>query len=224
MISVNLLPHEYRKAEATPVGRFLAIVIGAVLVTSGLVTYGYIHYSELKGIREVRAAVEEEFANKKARAQISQNLQAEINAYETRRKAIQQVAGARILQSRKLDEFLDVIHDGGNRERFYVWLNNLSVKPSRNAGRRRGKKKGPVPGGSWAFSGFAETTDFSRVTNLRDAIRQDAFFEDFLSITWPNFKAVRWDDEMTPSSAGAFNYSMTLKSLGWRQAASRKKK
>ena len=35
MININLLPHEYRKAEATPIGRFLAIVIGAVVVTTG---------------------------------------------------------------------------------------------------------------------------------------------------------------------------------------------
>ena len=33
MINVNLLPVEYRKTESTPVGRFLAIVVGAVLVT-----------------------------------------------------------------------------------------------------------------------------------------------------------------------------------------------
>jgi len=215
VIHINLLPHEYRKAEATPIGRFLAIVIGAVLVTSGLVAYGYVHYSELKGVREVRASVEEQYANKKAQAQISQNLQTEINAYETRRQAISQVARARILQSRKLDEFLDIVHNGGNRDAYYVWLDKLSVKPARKA-RRRGKE--PGSGGTWAFDGYAETTEFSRVTNLRDAIRKDAFFEDFSQISWPNFQAKVWEDGMEPSSAGKFSYQMTLKPLGWRQS------
>jgi Tfp pilus assembly protein PilN len=213
VIHINLLPHEYRKAEATPIGRFLAIVIGAVLVTSGLVAYGYVHYSELKGVREVRASVEEQYANKKAQAQISQNLQAEINAYETRRQAISQVARSRILQSRKLDEFLDIVHNGGNRDAYYVWLDRLSVTPARRA-RRRGK--GPGSGGTWAFDGYAETTEFSRVTNLRDAIRKDSFFEDFQQISMPNFKAQVWDDGLEPSSAGKFSYQMTLKPLGWR--------
>jgi Tfp pilus assembly protein PilN len=218
VININLLPHEYRKAEATPIGRFLAIVIGAVLVTSGLVAYGYVHYSELKGVREVRASVEEEFANKKAQAQISMNLQDEINAYETRRKSITQVARGRILQSRKLDEFLDVIHNGGNRDAYFVWLDKLAVKPGR-AARRRGKTTGS--GGSWAFDGYAETTEFSRVTNLRDAIRKDGFFEDFAQISWPNFTAKVWDDGLEPASAGKFSYQMGLKPLGWRHAKSK---
>jgi Tfp pilus assembly protein PilN len=215
VININLLPHEYRKAEATPIGRFLAIVIGAVLVTSGLVAYGYVHYSELKGVREVRASVEEEFANKKAQAQISKNLQDEINAYETRRKSITQVARGRILQSRKLDEFLDVIHNGGNRDAYFVWLDKLAVKPGR-ASRRRGKAT--ASGGSWAFDGYAETTEFSRVTNLRDSIRKDGFFEDFAQISWPNFTAKVWDDGLEPASAGKFSYQMGLKPLGWRHA------
>ena len=37
MININLLPPEYRKAESTPITRFIAIVAGAVLVTSTLV-------------------------------------------------------------------------------------------------------------------------------------------------------------------------------------------
>ena len=220
MIRINLLPPEYRKTESTPIARFLSIVIGAIMVTSGLVTYGYIHYSELNGIREVRASVEAEFANKSAQAKISQSLQNEINAFETRRRAIQQVASNRILQSRKLDEFLDVIHNGGDRTAYYVWLRNLSVSPAR-AARRRGQV---TTGGAWAFSGFAETTEFSRVTNLRDAIRKDEFYEDFGAISLPNFKAMSWDDGLEPSTAGSFNYTMTLKPLGWRHAKGKKKK
>ncbi len=213
MIQINLLPPEYRKTESTPIARFITIVIGAVLVTSGLVTYGYIHYSELNGIREVRASVEAEFANKTAQAKISTNLETEINAFETRRRAIQQVAGARILQSRKLDEFLDVIHNGGDHSAYFVWLRNLSVAPPRRT--RRGDA---ASGGNWGFSGFAETTEFSRVTNLRDSLRKDEFYEDFASISLPNFKAELWDDGLEPSSAGSFNYSMSLKPLGWRRA------
>ena len=214
MIKVNLLPPEYRKAESTPVGRFLAIVSGAVLVTSALVAYGYVHYSQLKGIREVRASVEAQYTNKAAQAKTAAALQTEIAAYQSRRKAIQKVARARIMRSRKLDEFLDVIHNDNDRTDFYVWLRKLSVKPGRVA--RRGK---PTSGGSWTFSGFAESTEFSRVTNLRDAIRKDTFFDDFQNISLPNFKSVAWDDGLEPDRAGSFNYSMGLKVLGWQHSA-----
>ena len=106
MISINLLPGEYRKSEATPIARFLSIVIGAVVVTTALVIYGYVHYSQLRGAQDLREATEQIYTNKKMEADVSLALQAEINAYEARRKAITDVARGRTLHSRKLDEFL----------------------------------------------------------------------------------------------------------------------
>ena len=212
MIQINLLPPEYRKSESTPIARFIAIVAGAVLVTCGLVAYGYVHYSQLRVAQDRREQIEGEFANAKSRADVSRALQAEIAAYEARRKAIQEVAKARILHSRKLDEFLDVTTAKGETGSLYrVWLNSLSVKPARTA--RRGK---PTSGGTFTFSGFSESTEFSRVTNLRDAIKKHAFYEDFKAMSMPVFKAVEWDDTLEPNRAGRFAFDLTLLPLGWR--------
>ncbi|MHC4959351.1 MAG: PilN domain-containing protein, partial [Planctomycetota bacterium] len=145
MIQINLLPDEYRKAESTPIARFMAIVIGAVIVTSGLVTYGFVHYGKLKGVRDVRVEVEAEFQNKSAQADVARSLQAEIAGYEARRKAIQQIARSRVMHSRKLDEFLDIVHNSGDKTSYYVWLNGIRVAPPRTS--RRGKS---LSGGSWA--------------------------------------------------------------------------
>jgi len=219
VISINLLPAEYRKTESTPIGRFLTIVVGAVLVTSGLVTYGYVHYSQLRMARDVREATEAEYGNKKALADESKALQAEIDGYEARRNAIQQIVKGRIMHSRKLDELLDIVHNKGDRSSYYVWLKGLTVTPGRTS--RRGKASS---GGTISFDGFAESADITRVTNLRDALRKDAFYEDIANITMPNFKAEFWDDGLEPSAAGRFGFSMTLRPLGWRHATSKKKK
>jgi hypothetical protein len=218
VIRINLLPEEYRKPESTPIGRFITIIVGAVVVTGGLVAYGYVHYSKLRGVIEVREATEAEYANKKAQADVSKSLQAEISAYQSRRKAIQEIVKSRALQSRKLDEFLDIIHNGGDRTQYFVWLNSLTVTPPRAV--RRGSSKN---GGTATFDGFAESTEFSRVTNLRDAIRKDPYFEDFTTISMPNFKAIRWTDGLEPAAAGRFGFSMTYKPLGWRHGAGKKK-
>lgn len=218
MISINLLPAEYRKSEATPIARFLAIVIGAVVVTTGLVVYGWVHYSKLRGVRDVRETTEAEFANKKAQSDVSQSLQAEINAYEARRKAIQQVAKARILHSRKLDEFLSVLYNSGDPTTYNVWLKSFSVKPPHARSKRAAGN-----GGSMSFSGFSESREFSRVTNLRDAIKDDVFYKDFQAISRPVFKFVEWDDELEPKEAGKFSFDMTLKPLGWIHAVKKKR-
>lgn len=211
MITINLLPSEYRKSEATPIARFLSIVIGAVVVTTALVMYGYVHYSQLRGAQDLREATDEIFKNKKMEADVSLALQSEINAYELRRKAITDVARGRILHSKKLDEFLSVIWNGDDRTAYYVWLNNLAVKPAREA---RGKGAA-TSGGSLSFSGFCDTIQFSRVTNLRDALKgKKAFYDDFKGISRPVFKAQEWDDGLEPISAGKFAFDLTFKPLG----------
>ena len=212
MISINLLPSEYRKSEATPIARFLSIVIGAVVVTTALVIYGYVHYSRLREAQDLREATEQTYANKKMEADVSLALQAEINAYEARRKAITDVARNRTLHSRKLDEFLSIIWNGDDRTSYYVWLNGVAMKPAREA-RNSG---GASSGGSMSFSGFCDSTNFSRVTNLRDALKgKKAFYDDFKGISRPVFKAHVWDDDLEPKSAGKFSFDLTLKPLGW---------
>ncbi|MGH7162795.1 MAG: PilN domain-containing protein [Planctomycetota bacterium] len=218
MIQINLLPAEYRKTESTPVARFVAIMAGAVLLTTGLVTYGFVHYSKLRAAREVREATEAEFRNKKAQADVSLSLQQEIQAFEARRKTIQDVASLRILWSRKLDELMDILHARGDKTNYFVWLNGLKVAPARDAA-RRGE---PSSGGSASFSGYSESIEFSKVTNLRNAIRKDPFFEDFKAITLPVFEEQRWEDGKEPSAAGKFHFDLTLKPLGWRRAEKKK--
>ena len=129
MITINLLPAEYRRLDATPIARFVAIILGVVLVTSELISFGYIHYSKVKGARELRQATEAEFANKKAQADVSDSLKKEISAYENRRQAIASIAGKRLLWSRKLDELLDIFHNDGDRANYFVWLKDGRMLP-----------------------------------------------------------------------------------------------
>ncbi len=214
MITINLLPQEYRRPEATPVARFVAIVAGAVLLTSGLGLYGVVHYSKLKDARDTREATELDFQNKKALQDISSSLADEIKAYETRRAAIQEVAANRILWSRKLDEFLDIIYNDDKRNEYYVWLTGLKASPSREAS--RGK---PTAGGELHFSGFCGSTEFSKVAALRTKLRTDAFYSDFKYLSPPNWSVEAFNDGREPAAAGKFNFQLTLKPLDWRRAA-----
>jgi hypothetical protein len=214
VITINLLPPEYRKPESTPVGRFLAIVVGAVLVTSGLGVYGYVHYSKLRAAREVREATEANYKNKKAQQDMSRALAEEIKAYEARRATIQEVAGSRILWSRKLDEFLDILHNGGDKNEYFVWLSGMKVSPARDSG--RGK---PTSGGEMSFAGYCAGTELTKVTNLRNKIRKDEFYKDFKYLSPPNWQVERFNDGREPAAAGKFNFQLTLKPLDWRRAA-----
>ena len=213
MITINLLPPEYRKPEATPVGRFIAIVVGAVLVTSGLGVYGYVHYSKLKEARDFREATEGDYKAKKVQQEMSRSLAEEVKAYETRRDAIQDVASLRILWSRKLDEFLEILHNGGDKNDYFIWLNGMKASPARDTS--RGK---PASGGEVSFNGFCAGQELTKVTNLRNKIRKDEFFKDFKLVSQPNWQVEFFNDGREPAAAGKFNFQLTLKPLDWRRA------
>ena len=110
MIQVNLLPPEYRAAAGTPVARFVAIVAGVVLVIGASCAFAYTHFIQLAKVREVKALREEEAASKEIQKERSLALQREIGEYEERRRAIQTINRNRVLWSRKLDQFFDIVY------------------------------------------------------------------------------------------------------------------
>ena len=64
MIQINLLPPEYRPRTGTPVTRFVAIVVGVVLVASATGVWFYTHFIELANTKELRDVRAEEATSK----------------------------------------------------------------------------------------------------------------------------------------------------------------
>src|SRR5437667_2698466 len=145
MIRVNLIPPEYRAATGTPVGRFVAIVAGVLAVVTAGCAYAYTHFVQLQKALEVKALREGEADNKEHQKERSLALQREIDGYQQRRRAIQAINRNRMLWSRKLDQFFDIV---ANRESPYnAWLDELDIPTQIAAARRPGTQVGAPPDG-----------------------------------------------------------------------------
>src|SRR5436190_2495279 len=152
MIRVNLLPPEYRASTGTPVGRFVAIVAGVVAVVGAGCVYAYTHFVQLQKVHEVQALKDEEASNKERQKDRSLALQKEINDYEQRRTAIQAINRNRILWSRKLDQFFELV---ASREAPYnCWLEELEIPTQLGTTRRAGGMGPAADGGEYRFSGY----------------------------------------------------------------------
>ncbi len=136
MIQINLLPPEYRPRTGTPVARFVAIVVGVVLVASATGVLFYTHFIELANTQELRDVRAEEATSKERQRDYSMALQREIDVYEKRRNAIQTINRSRTLWSRKLDQFFDIVTSQTNQDAYQVWLDTLEVPPAARARRR----------------------------------------------------------------------------------------
>jgi cell division protein FtsB len=227
MIQVNLLPPEYRRASGTPVARFVAIVTGVVLVVGASCAYAYTHFIQLAKVQEVKALREEEVRSKEAQRDRSLALEKEISEYQQRRKAIQTINRNRVLWSRKLDQFFDIVAGRGGNEPYEVWLEELEI-PTQLATNRRaipGVRGGPMDGGTFKFSGnmameskneapALNSAFYKALTGDPDTTREtNEFFADFLSISNPTIDILArvQNERLTPPIVGAFKYELRLK-------------
>jgi cell division protein FtsB len=227
MIQVNLLPPEYRAAAGTPVARFVAIVAGVVLVIGASCAFAYTHFIQLAKVREVKSLREEEAASKEIQKERSLALQREIGEYEERRRAIQTINRNRVLWSRKLDQFFDIV--AGRDSSYSAWLDELEV-PTLLATNRRataGVGGGVPDGGLFKFTGFlamnganeapAQNSSFYRaLTGDPDTTKQsNEFFTDFTSISNPAIDIVNSSssagEQLTPAVVGAIRYELHLR-------------
>ena len=225
MIQVNLLPPEYRAATGTPVARFVAIVAGVVLVVGATCAYAYTHFIQLAKVREVQGLREEEAKSKESQKARSLSIQAEIAEYEQRRRAIQTINRNRVLWSRKLDQFFDVV--AGRDAPYSAWLEELEV-PTKLATNRRQPGAiggGVTDGGQFKFNGFlamhssneapAQNSAFYKALTGDPEITRQAseFYADFLSISNPTIDIIDHSgpEKLSPPILDAFKYEMRLK-------------
>ena len=229
MIQINLLPPEYRPRTGTPVARFVAIVVGVVLVACASGAWFYTHFIQLTNVRELRDVRAEEANSKERQKEHSLSLQREIDVYEKRRSAIQAINRSRTLWSRKLDQFFDIITGQDDEGSFKVWLDTLEVPPQRIATRRRGRaRRGEVQnGGAFRFTGYMAMDSSSDAPALSSLLfraltgdpeatgERTDFFEDFIAINNPNIAVVETSSgknevQLLPPVVGSFRYELLL--------------
>lgn len=216
---INLLPHEHRKKEMTPLATLLPVLVSVTLGLSAGAFWSWLHFGDLARERSSHEALQETAAQQKPQLAYLAALHSEENEYMERARTIQEIARSRVPWTRKLDELCRVVTDDHGGERYLVWLNSMEVKApdGRNAGPAA---KGKTPEGEkvaiegLCFSGFDDDADpLQRYANFHEAIKQSDFYRDeFLAIGNPVGKAILMDDDLKPSRAWTVNLPLTMKS------------
>lgn len=233
MIQINLLPPEYRPRTGTPMARFVAIVAGIVMVLSAGGAYAYTHFIELSKVKELKRSRQEEVTSMEMQRDRSLRLQAEIDSYEQRRRAIQTINRSRTLWSRKLDQFFDIVTGRDVDDTSAVWLEDVEVPVKVVSMRRRRpnrkKKTSKIePAAMFKFEGYMAMANDAEAPALLSAFhkaltgdpentsKSTEFFADFLSINNPNIEMLRErrrgnEDVLIPPRVGVFTHELGLR-------------
>lgn len=204
MIRVNLLPQEYRKAEATPLKQFFATVGAAVVLALAGVGWAYVHWGVLVPTRQDKENIDSTVNTQKPQVQDSKNLASALQELKDQYSKIDKVAENRIIWSRKIDEVWEVVVSPTPANKYEVWLKGLS-------GRLTGAVKS---GGDVQFGGTSSGPQVFKMADFHDAVKASEFFKDFSEITYPygtREELVGADRE--PKEGWTFQFTMQLKPM-----------
>jgi len=201
MITINLLPEEFRRREKTPVRIFAATLGAAVVVTALGGTLAYLRFGKLVSVEQTLARLDEDKASLEPQVKHHDALEAEIDEYEKWRNTIRDVRSSRIPWSTKLDQFIDLVSQAGDQGRYLVWFNDLAVTQSPD---------GRGSGGSFDAKGVSGSDDVATVAAFLSDLKRSEFMADFNGMSAPEGKVVEGADNLIPKAVWEFPLKMTI--------------
>jgi hypothetical protein len=232
MITINLLPPEYRKQERTPLSRFIVLLVGVLILFSSGAFFVYVRYYLLDFANTELATTKAELENVKERHDYYKALVVLQKKYQTREDTIRNIKESRIPWSVKLMQFYDffALDEFSNR----AWIDGLTVRMTQRRVASR-RATGPQAAGQMQFTihTIADSSDtWNHLTDFREALKGDStrpdikamgvlFWEkDFMSMTDPRVDR-HFDENMEPSLWFSDDLTLDIKGRGQKPQAPR---
>lgn len=128
MIEVNLLPQEMRRVEHTPLPRLLIIVAGTTLVSVALAFGAIVNLRKLPDMVGAEMDLNQKIAAGATLEREHDLLMGQIEEVKQRKRAIAEIWRARIIWSKKLEQFSEMIPK-------FIGIEKLTLEPARRSGR-----------------------------------------------------------------------------------------
>jgi hypothetical protein len=209
MITINLLPPEYRRANRVPI-KILAATGAAVAVNASLLVWCAWTWFGLR--TEVLAELQvrqDDLAALKPRVEHHKKLEEEKKSFESREETLAEINAARINWTQKMDELVDVINRGGNGEKYLIWMDDLTVTQlAPNANKSKGKD---APIGSVRANGHSGSPNFGLVANFFEDVSASTFANGFFPPAPPQGRISSVDTELIPSETFSFTLDLQIK-------------
>jgi hypothetical protein len=215
---INLLPTEYRRKERTPFAVLLPMLVAVTLATGSLAVWGWMHFGELAEAESHRNDLQAVYDSKLPQLTYLASLETEKGEYTRRAQTIRGMAESRVLWSRKLDEFCDVVADDDDGNRYQVWITDFKVESPNGVAVRR--MRGPAPGETVTLKGlcFSDEDPLQRFNVFHESLSSSKFFSsDFAKMNKPAGKVLDLADGLEPGLAWTVDLTLEMQSEGERQ-------
>jgi len=169
MITINLLPEEYRRTARTPLKLMVTVSVGVALNASLLAWWCWLSFGVAAEIETGRSVLQLEMDGLTPQVNYNESLGKEVAFHSSREATLAQITANRVQWARVLDELIDVVHAGREGVDHYIWLADVRVQQNApRAGARRGSA--PQSYGTLACSGHSGSPEWNQVPAFLDDI------------------------------------------------------
>ena len=213
MIRINLLPEEYRSKARTPIKLMMGVSLVVALNASLGAYWGWLAFGQAARVEGRRAVLQLEMDGLTPQINYHKALEAETALHSSRETTLAEITQSRILWTRKLDEFIDVVSAGRDGVRHYVWFDDLKVQQEKGGGRSENY-------GGFKANGHSGSAQWNQLATFLEDVEDPSLsrFADFFGRpAMPSATKNPTDNELVPSETWSFPFSMALKSPADRQ-------
>jgi hypothetical protein len=207
MITINLLPDEYRRRAKSPIG-MIAAIAAAVLVNASLIAYyGYLEFGTSANIETSRSVLQMDLDGLKPQVEYHKKLEQEITQRSAREKTLSEITRNRVLWTKTVDEVVDIVQAGREGIEHFIWFDDIDVKMESGAG-GRGNSFGKLKA-----SGKSGSEDFDQVSNFLEDMEDpelSSLWQIFDKPQAPEAKVNAPDEDLIPSINWSFPLTIDL--------------
>ena len=202
MIHINLLPEEYRRASRPPIKFTVAVCVAVAINCSLLAWWFWMALGVKAEVNSELAVLTDTMASISPQIAYHDSLQKENGIYASRETTLKEITGNRMSWTRKVDELIDVVNEGGDDEPYLVWFKDLSVNQTVTSSR------GDF--GGLKASGHSGNPNFAHVANFLEDLEASPFIQDFSSPAPPEGSQSSVDEELVPAENWSFPLELNL--------------
>jgi len=202
MIHINLLPEEYRRASRVPIKFTVGVCLAVAVNCSMLAWWSWMAFGVKAEVNSELAVLTDTMESISPQIAYHDSLEKENTIYKSRESTLRQITGNRMSWTRKVDELIDVVNEGGDDEPYLVWFKDLSV--TQNVNSTRGDY------GGLSASGHSGNVNFAHVANFLEDLEASPFIHDFSSPAPPEGSQSNRDEELVPAENWSFPLELSL--------------
>ncbi len=216
MITINLLPDEYKRSRRTPLKAVAMTAVSATINAGLLAIVAWTHFGVRTEVSSELEMVESDLASLEPRMDYHAKLEKEKKLFVSRETTLDDITKNRINWTSKVDQLVDTINRGGDGEKYMIWLDDLNVVQSEVKAK---KGQADPSAGSFRGKGHSGSPNFGLVANFFEDLSNSEFAEGFFPPAPPEGRRSSVDEELIPSEIFSFSLDLNIKAPAPKPAA-----